>query len=396
MVPAALWGCGDGGRSTGPKPVAVQQGEQADGVDPSRPPDEGAGTGRFAIHEWGLIDVGARSGDLEVGGNHGPADADDATVHVLRPPDPVPPQPFPPQPVQPIPLLPDPTPDDGRARPAKPVLYVHLLDPGRGATFDLAVDMPGGAIIEHWPLTERRPEGVRWSRVTASDGACAATRYPTAADGICNAAPDGICEVLELRRYETADSACLSIGGDSHRMLFYRSAGPSDALPLAVHMDGRGGVTVARKPSAPGVQGDFQLLRVLRSNDDAQVIPIQLRAQQDRVVIARPPARAPCVHHDPRVHGRGHSCAEVRAEEAAEAYADFDRVFAASGLTEAEQEAFGRGWGAELVQPGSEGVTDALLYWLPAAAIDSILPLAIEPRPAEVKRAMLVRVDLTR
>ena len=37
---------------------------------------------------------------------------------------------------------------------------------------------------------------------------------------------------------------------------------------------------------------------------------------------------------------------------------------------------------------------DALLYFLPMATLDAMLPLAFTPPPAEVRRAVLVRIDL--
>jgi hypothetical protein len=73
------------------------------------------------------------------------------------------------------------------------------------------------------------------------------------------------------------------------------------------------------------------------------------------------------------------------------------------GMTPPEAAAFLNAWAEELFAGGAPEArrrprpatgTDVLLFWLPSAAVDDITTLAIDPPPAAVRRAFLVRVDL--
>jgi hypothetical protein len=336
----------------------------------SRPPNhelpvasgETARTGSFAVHEWGLVDVNASATDLAA--------------------------------VRAIPIVARPSPHR-TAAPAKPVLYVHLADGVDTLDLDLEVQLTGGAMLEHWPLAERDgTHTVRWSGVTARRGSCRGSGYPGRGDAVCRVA-DGICEASELALYETSDGACLEHGGRRQNLLFYRGTASAAALPLTVTLGTNRELTVTRRDGAHAA-GDIQLLRVLRSAADARVAAAVFSAGQTSVQMPTLALREACAPHAPAVHGRGHTCDEVRAMEVADASEDLDRAFSSIGLTDEERLAFERAWSAELVRPGITGVADALLYVLPENAADAMMPLVIEPAPTEVRRAHLVRVNLSR
>ncbi|MBX3251274.1 MAG: hypothetical protein KF901_29115 [Myxococcales bacterium] len=310
----------------------------------------------FSVHEWGLIDVGARGAELAARAVPGRPPPRRETI----------------------------------ATPAKPVLYVHLAEGVDELRIDLGVRIPGGAILEHWPLTQTIEDGVSWS-IVARRESCRGGPYPRVTDRVCRLAD--LCEAAELALYETREGACLEHGDQRHNLLFYRGRGPAAPLPLDVSVGARGVVTVRRR-ALPYATGDFPLLRVIRDDGDVRVVPARLEGAH--IELPHLATRGRCPRHDPTRDGRGHSCDEVRAMEIADAVADFDAVFARSGLTPGERAAFERAWNEELVRPGPAGVRDAILYWLPTDAADAIMPLTIEPAPTAVRRAHLVRVDLRR
>ena len=70
------------------------------------------------------------------------------------------------------------------------------------------------------------------------------------------------------------------------------------------------------------------------------------------------------------------------------------------GMTESERDAFLRAWETELLgAPAPRAAPrihhDDLLYWMPAAAIARIAALEATPAQTVIRRAILVRVDLS-
>ena len=87
--------------------------------------------------------------------------------------------------------------------------------------------------------------------------------------------------------------------------------------------------------------------------------------------------------------------------EASEPYDDSARmVFTAPmrglGLTDEERAAFERAWTDALFGTAAGQPRDALLFWLPEARVRAIASLEITPAPppGQVRRCILVRVDL--
>jgi hypothetical protein len=303
----------------------------------------------YAVHEWGLIDVDA-SGRAELAAGPG---------HPERSLRPV----------------------------RKPVLYVHLADDVDTITFSARVDLPQGAMIEHWPPGQVDGGSLGWSGVTARRARCA-TAVPSGAP--CTA-PDGVCELPDLPLYDAPTAACLTLGDHSAGMLFYRGAVPALELPLTVTRDDDGAVRVRAKDDAPAMVGE--VLRV--SAGPSGPWPA------GHVVIARVKVPAPGA----TVSLPLGAIAVSRAAEETE----LRNAVTGLGLSGDEADAFVRAWGAALFGEGGGPARDvrsarelspptipqdAILYWLPPAAIERLARLSFDPAPSEIRRAMLVRVDL--
>ncbi|WP_236604464.1 hypothetical protein [Sandaracinus amylolyticus] len=327
----------------------------------------------LAVHEWGVIDVRADRGplgELALSGVPGRGVPRDELMRDV----PVP-----------LGLSPTPTPTPPRppvGRPRAPLLYVHL-PPGH-APIDLSVrvELPGGTIEEHWPLTsdhDERTQWVRW-RATARTESCTGSSYPAPGEAPCDQALRFYCEASELRRYEASDAACLEVDGRDFNHLFYRGALPA-RLPLQITRaeDGTLRVHHAGESALPG-----RLVLVHREDDPSatRVRVIDVPAPGATISVTTPDAAI-----DP-------------ARDAI--YGALRESFA---LTDAEVAAFRAAWDVSFfggARAEIEGLRrqafvppiDSLFYWLPEREVERIAPLAIEPRPEHVRRAMLIRVDL--
>lgn len=278
----------------------------------------------------------------------------------------------------------------------KPVLYVH---PASSDPFELRLTVttaPALSVVEHFPPTGIAP--LTWTARVS--GTCEGI-YPAMQDSRC---PDGYCEIGELRLYE-ADGACLDVAGARAPLLFYRlwaPGGTAPAMPLAVTRE-RSGVTVSNGGlrDAPG-----HAWRITWTGTVTRVAPVTLPAVGSTTPL-------PTADGDVQVARR-----TLRAD------------LREQGLTEPETDAFMRGWDAALFgevaasdsipaddQPvpppsdrssavdelsrddgidlpgyiGGPRVRDALVYWLPADAIDSLARIEATPPPREVRRVFLVR-----
>ncbi|HJL29482.1 MAG TPA: hypothetical protein RMI62_10445, partial [Polyangiaceae bacterium LLY-WYZ-15_(1-7)] len=253
----------------------------------------------------------------------------------------------------------------------KPVVYAHLLDANPDFTFDLEVTVGAGAILEHWPATEVEGATVRWEDVALSRESCAGGPYPSADDPACANAPDGYCELAELSAYAADDAGCLTVGGEQEAFLFYRGGGASPALPVTVARADDGTILLtneALEPVGP-------VLRLSRTDDGIRVAQVAMPAAGERATIPAADAEPTDAHR------------EVIRTQLREL-----------GLTAGEAGAFERAWFGELFDaeaPTPHAFADALLFFLPPGAIDAFARLEAEPQPAEVKRAMAVRLGWT-
>lgn len=366
----ALAGCGGEERAPTPEPP----------VETPTAPVSVPTTPGLVVHEWGVVDVRANRGplgELAMSGVPGRGVPREELLQQGPSPGPSPsPSPGP---------SPTPTPTPHRppiARPRAPLLYFHLPAGHEPVDVSVRVELPRGTVEEHWPLTSdhgERLDWVRW-RATVRAEACSGASYPAPGEAPCDQALRFYCEASELRRYEAADAACLSVDGRDANHLFYRGALPG-RLPLQVTTDGSGTLRVHHAGNRP-LPG--RLVLVERADDPG--------ATRARVVA--PPAPGATISVE---------AADVEAEAARAAiYGALADTFE---LTQAEVAAFRAAWDVSFFG-GPRGEIDglrrqafvppqrSLFYWLAEGDVESLAPLAIEPRPEVIRRAILVRVDL--
>jgi hypothetical protein len=276
----------------------------------------------------------------------------------------------------------------------KPVLYVHA-----NAAMPVTIGVipgPGLRIAEHFPLTRLDP--ISW-RLDVAPGACTTPRaYPTTCD-----APDGYCETAELALYETSDASCLTHEGVSLPLLFYRMrADTPPVMPLDAHREGDE-VVVHNKLGHDGIGAVWRVRWDGASGvTHATRVPVPPRGATLRIPL-------------PTSSGVEGARAALRAD------------LAAHGLSAPESDAFTRAWDTALfgrassvdgdrtdrpVRPndiiatdelsaddipamaGGPRIADAILYWLPADAIEGLARLEASPAPEHLRRAILVRADV--
>lgn len=359
MLFVAFAGCGAGEDEPSSEPATTPEEPTPESPTSEAPPSEGPSEPEvettYAIHEWGFIAHHYEEGESELLSSG----AVPAPVYQ-----------------RPINLNPHPT---GRGG-GKPVIYVHLQGDGNIARFRASLST-GGRFLEEWPHSEgSTPTQLTWD-VTAQRGSCSAEgRYPVANDEHCAGIADHYCEAAELAQYETDDSACLTVAGGRWNHLFYRGEVPGD-VPLRVTKRGHT-FSVRNSAELPG-----RLMRILREDD----------APGTRVALFDAP-------------GVGESMVLPTPEEpAAVGIAALEAELSALGMSEDESAAFMTAWQAELFGDTPERgqvemvgspphdlrpKADALMYFLPVATLNAMVPLDFTPPPTETRRAVLVRIDL--
>lgn len=380
LATLALTACGDDEVSPAPTPPREP---------PAAPISDAPIVEGLRVHEWGLIDLPATRGRFapvavsavpgrgtprdQLLEGAGPGEGSGAAGSPSAPPAaPTAPAKRPPRPPPPI------------ARPRAPLLYVHLPAGHEPVDLVVRVALPGGTVEEHWPLTgDHAPqlEWVRWT-LTARPETCTGASYPAPGEAPCDNPLRFYCEASELRAYETADAACLSIEGRDYNHLFYRGAVPG-TFPIDVVAQDDGSLRVQHTGdhAIPG-----RLVRVARDDDPART----------RVHVLAPPAPGATV--------------SVAAAPSAPIDAARDAIYGALAeafeLTPPEVAAFRAAWDVALFggprASDGEGLRrnawlaprDALFYFLPEACVADYAELAIEPHPETIRRAILVRVDL--
>lgn len=251
----------------------------------------------------------------------------------------------------------------------KPVLYFHLADGAEALTFDLTVNLHGGNIVEHFPAGDLADHQVTWSQVSLSADSCTGGPYPRAEDPICTNVSDHYCEAAELADYVAADAGCLSVRGQQQNFLFYRGDGAAPTIPLTIERADDGAITVTNDAIDEAVG---PLLRLRRGQGGAiQVAQAAIPSRGQSVTVAAPTEAAGDTHRD-----------IVRTQ------------LTALGLTQAEARAFEQAWFGELFDGEAEtphALPDAVLFFLPAAAVDAFAHLEATPAPSATMRAMAVR-----
>jgi hypothetical protein len=234
-----------------------------------------------------------------------------------------------------------------------PVLYFYTP---HALTASVEVDFPRGTMTEWYPAAARTARRLVWRGVEVLPGQ--EVRLPS-----------GTQESRYYAARET-DAAPLRAarpqgGTEGEKFLFYRGVG-NFTMPL----------------SARALSGDSFSVR-WQGNLEGDLILVQVREGKVRFQpfrLGREPAGG--LGAEVRV-----PAADATAGELGEALV---KVLTAQGLFEKEARAMVKTWSSAWF--GEEGTR--VLYVLPRALTDELLPLRVEPRPAEVVRVLVGRHDV--
>ncbi len=362
-----LSACGSGGASTQATPAAQ--------VTPTQP--------SYVLHEWGFIAASLADGDLRgVTGPHGlssmpPSASSYGGLGGLG------------------------LGSVGVGAGGKPVLYFHLDEGTDELAISVGIRPAGeGQLLEHFPPGELSAENrqLRWPAVRITRGACRGT-YPTGADPVCQT-PDGLCELAELAAYESASADCVNVGEERAGVLFYRTGPARAGLPLVVARDEQGVVSVSHPVSADSARFRGWVMRIARGHDrTASRVRIASITGGDPLTL--PPAIGDGTVGADEAIPQLRAAIEAGGLDSAEADAFMaawtDALFGGLPLPPApppDPNTIGMGFSAHPTHPlGS--VADAILYVLPQASVDGLLPLELAPAPRIVRRVFVARVALT-
>ena len=229
-----------------------------------------------------------------------------------------------------------------------PVLYFYA--PAE-MNVSVKVDFPKGKITEWYPQARAVSTGIDWGRLKVMPGAAltfpvesAESHYYPARE--VDAAPVQVCGTNGKR-------------GQQEKFLFYRGVGTFD-LPLSVKLDGE---------------------NVVLKNLGTEEIPhlVIFENQGGRVGYRVCDAFTGEMTHE-----------RPALDKSMDALlAELKQVLVAGGLYEREAEAMIKTWRDSWFEEGLR-----VFYLLPRRTTDEILPVTIEPRPAELVRVLVGRAEV--
>jgi hypothetical protein len=247
----------------------------------------------------------------------------------------------------------------GTVRMETPVLYFYAP---HTLTAAVKVRFPQGVITEWYPQAVLSPvsRDPKDGSIALRDGAIA---WPEVAVSP-QAAPDFPISRNASHYYaaRATGAAPLRVGQEQERFLFYRGVG-NFALPLWARLTEKGEAAV-RNPGGARLGG---IIFIEKRRDK---IGYRLQAgleAQEQISIA-----------PPSLDGDAFA---LRSE--------IIRLLVAQGLYPAEAQAMAETWRDSWLEEGSR-----LLYLVPRETIDAVLPLSIEPGPAELARVFMGRMEL--
>jgi hypothetical protein len=241
----------------------------------------------------------------------------------------------------------------GTVRMETPVLYFYTPDQ---ITMNVSVRFRRGVITEWFPPAQVRIrplsgsdyEGtIAWTRIDISPGAT--TDFPQE--------PESSSHYYTARR---TDAAPIQVDGARERFLFYRGVGQF-APPISASVSDNGTAEVWSSGNEP--IGDI----VLFENRGGEMTYQARRGGSARMTVD---ATGPVSESNP-----------PRAE--------LVNILTANGLYEREAAAMVATWADSWFEEGTR-----LFYVVPRSFIDAVLPLIIDPPPAELTRVFIGRLEL--
>lgn len=230
-----------------------------------------------------------------------------------------------------------------------PVLYFYA---DRETELSVKVGFPGGRITEWYPQAHEAEGGIDWGRIRILPGAKVAFPVEPAPSHYYPARETDADPVRVCPR-ETDSTRT-----EYEKFLFYRGVG-TFGLPLQATLDGNS-VRLANT-------GEAIAQAVLFENRDGRI--------------------AYSISCDLRKEAVMERSTEERTIAALEA--DLLKILLQQGLYEKEALAMIKTWRDSWFEPGLR-----IFYVLPRAATDKVLPIAIEPAPAELVRVMVGRLEI--
>lgn len=244
----------------------------------------------------------------------------------------------------------------GTIRMETPVLYFYAPD---ATTARVTVRFRQGAITEWYPRASVTPtrldlntnlselESVAaWSRVEIRPGSTPS--YPM---------EPGPSHYYAARE---TDAAPLRVAGQAEKFLFYRGVGAFQP-PLAAKMAAEGRVEVRARDG--GAIGDILLF----DNRDGRLRYRFAHARGAHQTLSGTPPEG----------------------DVGSLHRQLERLLVSHGLYEREARAMVDTWKDSWFEPGTR-----LIYIVPTAFVDAILPLDIRPRPSQVARVFVGRIEL--
>lgn len=236
-----------------------------------------------------------------------------------------------------------------------PVIYFYA---DRETTVSVKVEFSQGKITEWYPQARlvyvpapsdtRSPSSIDWGRLTVTPGVTES--FPVEAKP-SHYYPARETDAAPLR-------VCTSKGDQQEKFLFYRGVG-TFAPPLGAKLDG--GRVVVKNASRESI-AKF----ILFENRDGN-IGYQVHDAFGEVALDRP--------------------ALNKTVDSLER--DLDGILVAQGLYEKEARAMIKTWRDSWFEEGMR-----VFYIVPRKVTDSILPITIEPRPSELTRVLVGRVEI--
>jgi hypothetical protein len=231
----------------------------------------------------------------------------------------------------------------GTVRMETPVLYFY--SPAE-TTVSVKVHFPEGLITEWYPQATVRSGAIDWISVKISPSAPA--DFPS---------ESGPSRYYAARQ---TDAAPLQVGSQRERFLFYRGVGHF-SVPISAQLNDAGNIVV-RNSTADSVGSVI----IFENRNGKSGYRIQ-KAFRGPVTIERPSL-------DSKVPSL---------------LADLERMLVVNGLYPKEARAMVETWRDSWFEEGTR-----LFYIVPAHALDAILPLEIDPRPAQVVRVFVGRMEV--
>jgi hypothetical protein len=234
----------------------------------------------------------------------------------------------------------------GTIRMETPVLYFYS---DRETTMSVKVSFPKGRITEWYPAARSIEKGIDWGQVRILKSPKADFPNET-----------GDSHYYPARETDAnAVRVCAGKNPEHEKFLFYRGVGTFD-LPLKVTLSGDK-VTVRNV-------GKDQVDQVVLFENRGGKIGYRIHCYlKDEVTLDRPTAD----------HG-------IDALTA-----DLMKILTQQGLYEREAKAMIKTWRDSWFEPGLR-----VFYTVPATSTANVLPLALDPAPAELKRVLVGRAEI--